>query len=71
MEYDYAVSKEIPVLVFSIDDSVELPEKKIEKDEEKKQKLVDFIKKVFDTLWKKTKNRDIMLMKIMDLFVTL
>lgn len=48
MEYDYAVSKEIPVLVFSIDDSVELPEKKIEKDDEKKQKLRDFKSKAMN-----------------------
>ena len=48
MEYDYAVSKEIPVLVFSIDDSVELPEKKSEKDDEKKQKLKDFKSKAMN-----------------------
>lgn len=48
MEYDYAVSKEIPVLVFSIDDSVELPEKKNEKDDEKKRKLVDFKSKAMN-----------------------
>ena len=48
MEYDYAVSKEIPVLVFSIDDSVELPEKKSEKDDDKRQKLKDFKSKAMN-----------------------
>ena len=48
MEYDYAVSKDIPVLVFSIDDSIELPEKNIEKDDEKKQKLKDFKSKAMN-----------------------
>lgn len=42
MEYDYALSKDIPVLVFALDDSVELPDNKIESDVIKQGKLAEF-----------------------------
>ena len=39
MEYNYAIDKGIPVLVFVLDDSVEVDDDKIEKDDIKKGKL--------------------------------
>ena len=45
MEYDYAKSKDIPVLVFVIDDSVVLPDGKQEKDKIKIERLDNFRKK--------------------------
>lgn len=42
MEYNYAIDKGIPVLVFAIDDSVVLSDDKIETDDIKKGKLADF-----------------------------
>lgn len=42
MEYNYAIDKEIPVLVFALDDSVEIGPEKIETDDIKKGKLVEF-----------------------------
>ncbi len=42
MEYNYAIDKGIPVLVFAIDDSVELDDEKIETDDIKKGKLAEF-----------------------------
>ena len=42
MEYEYAKGKGIPVLVFAIDDSIDLPEEKIETDAEKLEKLKAF-----------------------------
>ena len=42
MEYDYAISKDVPVLVFALDDSVDLPEDKCESDSEKIEKLKAF-----------------------------
>lgn len=39
MEYEYAKEKGIPVLVFAIDDSVVLPEEKVEQDSSKIEKL--------------------------------
>lgn len=42
MEYDYAIEQGIPVLVFAIDDNVELAPNKIETDEDKIEKLKDF-----------------------------
>lgn len=56
MEYDYAISKEIPVLVFALDDSVELPPEKCEEDAEKLKKLQEFRTKAMNnrlaTVWK-------------------
>ena len=56
MEYDYAKSKNIPVLVFAIDDSVELPECKIESDQSKKELLKQFREKAMSnrlvSIWK-------------------
>ena len=56
MEYDYAISKEIPVLVFALDDSVELPPEKCEEDAEKLKKLQEFRIKAMNnrlaTVWK-------------------
>ena len=56
MEYDYAISKEIPVLVFALDDSVELPPEKCEEDSEKLEKLQEFRTKAMNnrlaTVWK-------------------
>lgn len=42
MEYDYAVEREIPVLVFCLDSSVQLSDEKNEDDEDKRQKLENF-----------------------------
>jgi len=42
MEYDYAKDKGIPVLVFAIDDSVDLPEEKVEQDKGNVEKLKRF-----------------------------
>lgn len=42
MEYDYAIEKGIPVLVFSIDDTVKLDENKTDNDVIKKGKLAEF-----------------------------
>ena len=42
MEYDYAVEKGIPVLVFCLDSSVVLPKEKTEQDSSKQDKLVRF-----------------------------
>ena len=42
MEYNYAIDKGIPVLVFAIDDSVEVESDKVEKDDIKKGKLAEF-----------------------------
>ncbi|MDY2812914.1 MAG: DUF4062 domain-containing protein [Dorea sp.] len=42
MEYNYAIDKGIPVLVFVLDDSVEVDDDKIEKDDIKKGKLAAF-----------------------------
>lgn len=42
MEYDYAISKKIPVLVFTLDDSVEIDQSKCESDETKMSKLIEF-----------------------------
>lgn len=42
MEYNYAILKDIPVLVFIIDDSIELGIDKTEKDDIKKGKLAEF-----------------------------
>lgn len=42
MEYDYAVEKGIPVLVFCLDSSVVLPKEKTEQDSSKQDKLMRF-----------------------------
>ena len=56
MEYDYAVSKRIPVLVFCIDGNVELPPEKIDTDEANEKKLIEFKNKVMKnrlaSIWK-------------------
>lgn len=45
-EYDYAVSKEIPVLVFDYKDFTKLPADKTDQDDKKRKKLIAFKKKV-------------------------
>ena len=45
-EYDYAVSKGIPILAFIHKDFTQLPANKIDLDVKKKEKLIAFIKKV-------------------------
>ena len=42
MEYDYAIGKDIPVLVFALDSGVDLPPEKCENDPDKIQKLEAF-----------------------------
>lgn len=42
MEYDYAIERGIPVLVFVMDDSVEVDDDKMENDDIKKGKLAEF-----------------------------
>lgn len=58
MEYDYAVSKGIPVLVFSLDDSIDVPDEKKESDGGKIQKLKLFKEKAMKnrlaSVWKDT-----------------
>lgn len=55
MEYDYAISKGIPVLVFALDESVELPQEKIDSDPLKLLKLKKFREKAMTnrmaTIW--------------------
>lgn len=55
MEYDYAIDKGIPVLVFAIDNSVELPIEKTETDFDKIKKLEAFRNKAMTnrlaTIW--------------------
>jgi len=56
MEYDYAKSKGIPVLVFAIDESVDLPDDKQEQDEYKIESLKTFRNKAMAnrlaSMWK-------------------
>ena len=56
MEYDYAINKGIPVLVFAIDDNVELPTNKVETDSDRIQKLKKFRAKAMTnrlaSIWK-------------------
>ena len=56
MEYEYAKQQSIPVLVFAIDDSVDLPEDKIETDSNKIEKLKRFRAKALNnrlaSMWK-------------------
>lgn len=58
MEYDYAIEKNIPVLVFAIDESVKLEKSKIESNEDKRKKLCDFRDKALHnrlcSIWKNT-----------------
>ena len=58
MEYNYAIDKGIPVLVFVLDDSVKIEEDKIEKDDIKKGKLVAFknraMKNRLASIWQDT-----------------
>lgn len=55
MEYDYAIEKGIPVLVFALEDSVEVPPEKTETDPVKVDKLKDFRSKALSrrlaTIW--------------------
>lgn len=48
MEYNYAIERGIPVLVFSIDDSAEIDPEKVEKDPIKNGKLAEFKKKAMN-----------------------
>lgn len=56
MEYNYAIDKQIPVLVFALDDSVEIDFDKIETDDIKKGKLAEFKSKAMGnrlaSVWK-------------------
>lgn len=56
MEYDYAIEKNIPVLVFAMDEQVKLEEDKTEKEELKKSKLKEFRSKALNnrlcSIWK-------------------
>jgi hypothetical protein len=56
MEYEYAKNKDIPVLVFAIDDSVVLPCDKQEQDDKKIEYLKNFRKKALTnrlaSIWK-------------------
>lgn len=55
MEYDYAISKGIPVLVFAINESVDLPADKVDTDPDRVKKLCAFRKKALNnrmaTIW--------------------
>lgn len=48
MEYNYAIEKKIPVLVFAIDESVSLPATKTESDADKIEKLRSFREKAME-----------------------
>lgn len=56
MEYDYAVGKNIPVLVFCLDSDVNLPDEKKETTPDKQQKLLRFKEKAMKnrlaSIWK-------------------
>ncbi len=56
MEYNYAIEKGIPVLVFTIDDSVELPDDKVESNAVYNGKLAEFKSKAMRnrlaSIWK-------------------
>jgi len=56
MEYHYAREQGIPVLVFAIDDTADLPEEKVECDQEKDEKLAAFKKEAMEnrlaSIWK-------------------
>ena len=56
MEYNYAVEKDIPVLVFCLDENINLPEDKYENDLEKQKKLSTFKEKAMKnrlaSIWK-------------------
>jgi hypothetical protein len=56
MEYEYAKSKDIPVLVFAIDDSISLPDDKQDKDQKMIESLKKFREKAMSnrltTIWK-------------------
>ena len=56
MEYDYAINQGIPVLVFALDESVDLPEDKKETDPDKIDKLRAFRDKAMTnrlaSIWK-------------------
>lgn len=56
MEYDYAIEKKIPVLVFAVDEKVLLPDEKKEQDLEKIEKLQKFRSKALNnrlcSIWK-------------------
>ena len=58
MEYDYAIEHNTPVLVFAIDESVELDQSKMETDREKIMKLKSFRTKAMTnrlaSIWKTT-----------------
>lgn len=60
MEYDYAIEQGIPVLVFAIDDNVELAADKIETDEDKIEKLKKFRTKALTnrlaSIWSSTED---------------
>lgn len=58
MEYDYALSQNIPVLVFALDDSVELADNKKEDDVIKQGKLAELKRRAMSnrlaSVWKDT-----------------
>ena len=60
MEYDYAISQGIPVLVFSIDDDVELSHEKLESEDYKIEALAKFKNKAMGNrlagIWKDTQD---------------
>lgn len=60
MEYDYAIEKGIPVLVFAIDEGVEVAPDKCEKNPEKIRKLKDFRTKAMNnrlaSIWKSSED---------------
>lgn len=55
MEYDYAISKGIPVLVFALDENVDLPNDKVDSDTLRIEKLKEFRNKAMTnrmaTIW--------------------
>ena len=60
MEYNYAIEKGVPVLVFAIDEGVEVAPEKCEKDPEKIQKLKEFRTKAMNnrlaSIWKSSED---------------
>jgi len=60
MEYDYAIEKGIPVLVFAINESVELPPDKVEQDIDNVRKLISFRNRAMSnrlaSIWKSSED---------------
>lgn len=57
-EYEYAVSKNVPIISFVYKNFDKLENGKVEKDQEKLQKLKDFKSEISNKLWQSWENKD-------------